>query len=478
MAYYILKSYKLKFSSWEIFDVFSREKNCFFLDSSLSNYPLGRYSFLGIEPFFILKTKNQDPFKLLREQLESYSIALSNCKLPFFGGAVGYLAYDLGFELEKKLKPINKPGLDIPDCFLGFYNTAVIIDHYKNLFYILALGFPEKRYYPAKKLAERNFKRIYDLICDYRLLRPLGARNDTGKGQFRNDICLESNFTREQYIQAVKKAKEYIKQGDIYQVNLAQMFSAKTGLSAGRIYNRLRQVSPACFSAYFDTGDFQLISSSPERFLKLEDNLVTTCPMKGTRPRSKNRLKDRGFRSALLRSSKDAAELMMIVDLERNDLGRVCSYDSIAVPKLRQLEEYSTVFQTTASISGRLHKNKDRCDLLRACFPGGSITGCPKIRAMEIIEELEPARRSIYTGSLGYLSFSGDMDFNILIRTILKKDNLVYFGAGGGIVADSVPEDEYEETLVKAKGILEAMGSFGIFPPLKKGGLMHCNIDS
>ncbi len=146
MAYYILKSYKLKFSSREIFDIFSREKNCFFLDSSLNNYPLGRYSFLGIEPFFILKTKNRDPFKLLREQLESYSIALSDCKLPFFGGAVGYLAYDLGFELEKKLKPINKPGLDIPDCFLGFYNTAVIIDHYKNLFYVLALGFPEKRY--------------------------------------------------------------------------------------------------------------------------------------------------------------------------------------------------------------------------------------------------------------------------------------------------------------------------------------------
>jgi para-aminobenzoate synthetase component 1 len=181
--------------------------------------------------------------------------------------------------------------------------------------------------------------------------------------------------------------------------------------------------------------------------------------MKGTRPRSQSRLRDKRFKKELLESAKDKAELMMIVDLERNDLGRVCNYDSIKVSRLRQLEEYSTVFQTTATVSGCLHRDKDRIDLLRASFPGGSITGCPKIRAMEIIEELEPSRRAIYTGSLGYLSFSGDMDFNILIRTLLKKDDRLYFGVGGGIVADSKPEDEYEETLVKAKGILTAIGT-------------------
>jgi para-aminobenzoate synthetase component 1 len=179
--------------------------------------------------------------------------------------------------------------------------------------------------------------------------------------------------------------------------------------------------------------------------------------MKGTRPRSKNRLKDQRFKNELLKSRKDAAELVMIVDLERNDLGRVCTYDSIKVNALRELEEYSTVFQTTATVSGCLHKDKDRIDLLAACFPGGSITGCPKIRAMEIIEELEPTRRSIYTGSLGYLSFSGNLDFNILIRTILKKQDRLYFGVGGGIVADSKPEEEYIETLVKARAMMEAV---------------------
>jgi len=183
--------------------------------------------------------------------------------------------------------------------------------------------------------------------------------------------------------------------------------------------------------------------------------------MKGTRPRSRNRLDNLKAKKELLESAKDKAELIMIVDLERNDLGRVCNYDSIKVSTLRQLEEYNTVFQTTATVSGRLHRDKDRMDLLRACFPGGSITGCPKIRAMEIIEELEPSRRSIYTGSLGYLSFSGSMDLNILIRTILKKENKLYFSVGGGIVADSRPEDEYDETLVKARAMLEAIRTRG-----------------
>jgi para-aminobenzoate synthetase component 1 len=256
---------------------------------------------------------------------------------------------------------------------------------------------------------------------------------------------------------AVSKAKQYIKKGDIYQVNLSQRFSASTDMPAFEIYQRLRRVSPSYFSAYLDAGNFQIISSSPERFLSLRSGEVTTRPMKGTRPRAKDRIRDKRLRQQLLKSEKDRAELMMIVDLERNDLGRVCSYDSIRVNTLRELEKYSTVYQTTADISGRLYRTKDRLDLLAACSPGGSITGCPKIRAMEVIEELEPSRRSIYTGSLGYLSFSGEMDFNILIRTILKKGRDIYFGVGGGIVADSRPRDEYKETLVKARGIIEAL---------------------
>jgi para-aminobenzoate synthetase component 1 len=455
MAYCIWKSYKLKIEPFLIFSAFKNEKNCFFLDSSLnSDYTQGRFSFFGIDPFFTLKTKDQNPFGKLREALNKYNFSLpQKFPIPFLGGAVGYFTYDLGVILEKKIKKIAKEDLGIPDCFLGFYNTVVVIDHLKKLLYIFALGLPETKYHLAKSLAGTNFKKVYNLISEVNCFRSENKEN-----KLKSDIPnLESNFTKENYLLAIKKAKEYIKAGDIYQVNLSQRFQTRTNLTAFEIYRRLRQISPSYFSAYFDAGDFQILSSSPERFLKLEGNIVISRPMKGTRPRAKDKIKDRKLRQGLLESVKDKAELVMIVDLERNDLGRVCSYNSVKVTKLRELEEYSTVFQTTATVQGHLHKDKDRIDLLRACFPGGSITGCPKIRAMEIIEELEPNRRAIYTGCLGYLSFSGNMDFNILIRTILKKENQLYFGVGGGIVTDSIPENEYEETLVKAKAMIEAI---------------------
>ena len=480
MAYCILKSFKLDFNPLRLFEIFNRQSRCFFLDSSMSfdasASPIrltssfgmlrtntersrridyrGRYSFLGIEPFKILKSKNGDCLSELKEALDPLALRLPNNDLPFFGGAVGYLAYDLGFSLEKKLKPKYKKGPDIPNLYFCFYNNLVIIDHYKQIFYILSLGLPEKKYSLSKKLAEENFKKISNLVSKLPSLKI--SQKLTAKIATQD---LNSNFTKKEYLGAVKKAKEYIANGDIYQVNLSQQFNAKCALTAPEIYKRLRSISPSYFGAYLDTGDFQIISSSPERFLKLEGNKVTTCPMKGTRPRGANSTKDKKLRSELLKSAKDKAELMMIIDLERNDLGRVCDYDSINVSALREIEEYKTVFQSTATITGRLYKNKGRIDLLRASFPGGSITGCPKIRAMEIIEELEPTRRAIYTGALGYLSFTGDMEMNILIRTILKKEENIYFGVGGGIVADSDPESEYQETLVKAKGSFKAIKS-------------------
>jgi para-aminobenzoate synthetase component 1 len=383
---------------------------------------------------------------------------------------VGYLAYDLGLILEKKIKTRNKDDSGIPDCFLGFYNHAVIIDHLKQLLYICSVGFPEKNYRLAKLLAEANFKKMHNLLSKINVFptfqntdKPgyhpvkLNSRLASLEGLIKLNPNLVTEFTKKEYLSAIKKAQGYIKKGDIYQVNLSQNFKARASLSGFDIYKRLRKLSPSYFSAYFDGQDFQILSSSPERFLRLESNVVITRPMKGTRSRSEDRLEDKRLKKELLESAKDKAELTMILDLERNDLGRVCYYDSVKVNALRELEEYSTVFQTTASVSGRLHNNRDRIDLLRACFPGGSITGCPKIRAMEIIEELEPSRRSIYTGCLGYLSFSGNMDFNILIRTILKKGAKIYFGVGGGIVADSNPEAEYQETLVKARAMIEAI---------------------
>jgi para-aminobenzoate synthetase component 1 len=262
---------------------------------------------------------------------------------------------------------------------------------------------------------------------------------------------------------AVRKTKAYIQQGDIYQLNLSQQFQAKSGLSACQIYRRLRRLSPAGFSAYLDCGDFQVLSSSPERFLQAGAGRVITRPMKGTRPRGKDICEDRRLRNELYQSPKDKAELLMITDLERNDLGRVCAYGTVKVARLRQIEQYSGVFQTTSSVQARLSRHQDRFDLLAATFPGGSVTGCPKIRAMQLIEELEPHRRGIYTGSLGYLSFCGNMDFNILIRSLLKKGKEVFFWAGSGIVADSLPEEEYEETLVKAKAMQEAINGVGLW---------------
>jgi para-aminobenzoate synthetase component I len=455
MAYYILKSYKLDFPAVKIFEVFSRQRNCFFLDSSLNSVTLGRFSFLGVDPFFVLKADKENPFRLMRELLGHFQTRLPAKGIPFWAGAVGYLSYDLGFSLEKSVKKINKPDAGPPDCMFGFYNSVIIVDHYKRLFHVLCLGLPETRSHLARKLAEANFKKMRNLLLD--------AQNyqlpEIAAGLIKHPVFgLQSNFSRDDYLKAVALAKEYIRRGDIYQVNLSQQFSAKTKLAAPQIYHRLRSLSPSCFGAYFDAGDYQIISSSPERFLKLEAGMVSTRPMKGTRPRSDDPSLDSLREQELLQSAKDKAELIMIVDLERNDLGRVCSYGSVRLEKLRQLERYRTVFQTTATVSGLLHQGKDRMDLLEACFPGGSITGCPKIRAMEIIEELEPTRRGIYTGCLGYLSFSGAMDFNIMIRTILKKGERINFGVGGGIVADSQPRDEYAETLVKAKGIFEALG--------------------
>lgn len=453
MAYYILKSYRFNGDCLSLLEAL-KDKDCpFFLDSSLNSNPLGRFSFLGCNPFYILKTKNKSPFPELKELLNKYSIKPLNKISPFLSGAVGYFAYDLGFALEGKLAKTVKDDIFIPDCFFGFYDTIIIIDHFKKLLFLFSSGLPETRYRLGKMRAEMKFKEMLRFISQADSRKHPGL---TGK-KYYSGTPLQSNFIKEKYIAAIKKAKMYIKKGDIYQVNLSQRFMSNSYSSGYEIYNRLRRLSPSFFSAYLDCGGFQIISSSPERFLNLNDGVVTTRPMKGTRARSQDKDKDEKLKKELLNSTKDKAELMMIVDLERNDLGRVCRYGSVRIGSLRELEAYSTVFQTTATVKGLLHRDKDMIDLIKNCFPGGSITGCPKIRAMQIIEELEPTRRSIYTGSLGYLSFSGNMDLNILIRTIIKREDKIYFQTGGGIVADSVPQDEYEETLTKAKAMIETV---------------------
>ena len=412
---------------------------------------------MGCDPVCILKPENHEPFTVLRRILNDHKIGTTEGLPPFLGGAVGFLGYDLGFTLEKRLKKSVKDDVGLADYFWGFYDVVIALDHYSGQMFILSNGFPETKSFNMLRRAQERSMETEKMFLEADCLRlnKVYEKGKTGK------IEVSSNFSRKGYVAAVAKVKEYIKNGDIYQLNLSQRFKANTHLSATDIYTNLRSLSPSSFSAYLDCGDFQIISSSPERFLNLEGNIVHTRPMKGTRPRGSNKNSDRRLKNELLNSAKDKAELLMIVDLERNDLGKVCKYGSVRVRDLRQIEQYNTVFQTTATVEGVLHKDKDRIDLIKACFPGGSITGCPKVRSMEIIEELEPTRRSVYTGCLGYLSFCGNMDLNILIRTILKRGNTLYFHTGGGIVADSVPQKEYEETLVKAKAMFEAIRETG-----------------
>jgi para-aminobenzoate synthetase component 1 len=257
---------------------------------------------------------------------------------------------------------------------------------------------------------------------------------------------------------AVARAREYIGAGDIFEVNLSQRFEADINTPPYELYRRLRNINPAPFASYLNFEGVSIVGASPERFLKIKEDLVETRPIKGTKPRGQTPEKDKALADALLTSKKDRAENIMIVDLERNDLGRVCRYGTVKVTELAILETYPTVFHLTSTVVGRLREEKNRIGLLKASFPGGSITGAPKVRAMEIIDELEPTRRSVYTGSIGYLSFNGDMDINIVIRTFIVKDGRAYFQVGGAIVYDSEPEAEYVETLDKGRALIQALG--------------------
>jgi para-aminobenzoate synthetase component 1 len=275
-------------------------------------------------------------------------------------------------------------------------------------------------------------------------------------------MTLEGNFTREEYVAAVEKARQYIIAGDIFEVNLSQRFEAELSITPYQLYRRLRQINPAPFAGYLGFDEVQVVSASPERFLRLRGDRVETRPIKGTRPRGKTPEADETLAKKLLNSSKDRAENVMIVDLERNDLGRVCRFGTVKVTELAILEVFPTVFHLTSTVVGRLREGKNSIDLLKATFPGGSITGAPKVRAMEIIDELEPTKRSVYTGSIGYLSFGGDLELNIAIRTFLVKEKRAYFQVGGAVTYDSDPETEYQETLDKARALVDALNTTAV----------------
>jgi para-aminobenzoate synthetase component 1 len=336
---------------------------------------------------------------------------------------------------------------------VGFYGAVAAFDHVEGRAWVSAIGAPAEEGAQATKLARQRADELEHLLSQAVDAPPPRAQSPVA------DFAITSNFTHKDYVAAVARAKDYIAAGDIYQVNISQRLSAPLATASFDLYRRLCQSNPAPFAAYFETPDAAIISCSPERFIQVRGREVETRPIKGTRPRGATPEEDARLAAELLASEKDRAENVMIVDLERNDLGRVCEFGSVYVPELFVLESFATVHHLVSTVRGRLRPDATALDCLRASFPGGSITGAPKVRSMEIIEELEPTRRGVYTGAIGYLCFSGDMDVNIVIRTLVVKDGVAHFQVGGGIVADSQPEAEYEETLDKGRALARALAA-------------------
>ncbi|MBI3910945.1 MAG: aminodeoxychorismate synthase component I [Armatimonadetes bacterium] len=458
------------------------ERGLVFLDSASEVGGQGRWSFLLIDPQCVLTASHgalclqsrasQDVrwsrshrglFDTVRDLLRAHPLA-PHPEVPFVGGAAGYWGYELGTEVEPRVRrrrPVPAASA-LPDAWIGFYDLVYAFDHASGTGYLVASGDDapgpggDRHGSPEERVRWLSRK----LSGPRAALRPVGGAGPTPEWCSSPAMGLTSSHTRATYTQAVRRALAYIAAGDIYQVNLSQRFQSRLRRDGHpwALYRRLRERSSAPFAAYVDAGDHQVLSSSPERFLRIRGREVETRPIKGTRPRGADPAADADLARALLTSPKDRAELVMIVDLERNDLGRVCDYGSVRVADLCALESHPTVHHLVATVCGRLREEVHPIDCLRACFPGGSITGAPKVRAMEIIAEMEPFERGVYTGAIGYCGFDGTAEWNIAIRTMRVAGEEVSFCAGGGIVADSDPDAEYEETLHKARGMQEALG--------------------
>lgn len=386
----------------------------------------------------------EDPFSLLNQLLERYPA--QDVGVPFAGGAMGYFSYDLGRRLER-IADKNIPE-NIPEMMIGIYDWAVVVDHRKRTAVLISHGFSEetKQDWPA-------------------LVRLFEAPDAVDESTFKVTSETQCNFSEKSYHNAFDQIKNYIQSGDCYQVNLAQRFSAKVHGDSWLAYKKLREISPAPFMAYMQVplkqnDSFQVLSNSPERFVQVIGDHVETRPIKGTMPRADDAEQDLANAQALQNSRKDQAENLMIVDLLRNDIGKSCETGSVKVEKLFQLQSFANVHHLVSIVTAKLKRNTTVIDLLKGCFPGGSITGAPKIRAMEIIEELEPNRRGVYCGAIGYIGFDGKLDTNIAIRTaVINNEELSYY-AGGGIVADSDGSKEYLETLDKASTMIELLKRF------------------
>jgi len=457
-----------------VYGALKEEPYSSFLDSAMDEGKLGRFSFIGYNPFMVVLCKKEDitiftedgtekikdnPFRFLKKILSYYKTERPRNDIPFTSGCIGYFSYDLRYFIER-LPSIAIDDIKMPDFTFCFYDVIIIFDNLMKKAYISSSGLPFSEERRNRKRAGDRLEAVKSRLEGILINNNMALDTEQPASGFDNAALnyeISSNFTKKDYCKAIEKAKDLIARGDIYQVNLSQRFECDFEEDPFGLYLRLHKINPAPFAAYLNFDRFKIISASPERFLRINGNYIETRPIKGTRPRGADDGGDLLLKEELLSSAKDRAEHVMIVDLERNDIGRICEYGSVRPTEFIIVETYSTVHHLVSTVAGRLKNGVGIVDCLKNCFPGGSITGAPKIRSMEIIEELEPTKRGIYTGSIGYIDFCGNADLSIVIRTILIKDGRIYFQVGGGIVADSDPEKEYRETLDKARALTEAI---------------------
>lgn len=450
-----IELFRSHLTPWEVFQsVHANSKTCFFLDSPQYAHPDQLYSYIGMDPILEVRLdekhlfiegelREKHPagafFPVFKRIFKKYQTH-DRHPCPFFtGGFVGFFGYEAA-DLCDKIKFRKKPGPDVPRIYLGLFRNVIVYDHQKRIYYVVI-----NEAQRATRNAQREKLKSYFKKIPARSARYFKAKK------------LTAEMTKARFKAMVGKAKEYIAAGDIYQANLSQRFSFGYQGSSLELYGRLRAINPSPFSCFLKTGDLEIVSSSPERLVRKRGRYCETRPIAGTCPVRGIAKELATWRKKLLQNEKERAEHLMLVDLERNDLGRVCDYRSVKVREFMMLEKYSHVVHIVSKITGKLKMGKDALDVIKAMFPGGTITGCPKIRCMEIIDELEPVRRGVYTGSLGYIDLYGDMDLNIVIRTILLRKGRGHLQVGAGIVYDSDPDKEYEETLHKAEALTQAL---------------------
>lgn len=441
----------------------------FLLESVKGGNRIGRYSFLGTDPLLVFKVEKnlvtiqengetqkiqlkdgENPLAILKSLMNRHKFVPDDTLPMFSGGAVGYMGYD-SIRYFEKLPEVLPDDLQVPDCFFMITDTILIFDHVRNRLKIVAHapvnGNPDIAYDRAISKVDEIFRRLESQAVRY-------SKTPVNSTQ---PVEFTSNVTKKEFEKSIETAKEHIACGDIIQVVLSQRLSCDVKADPFTVYRALRSINPSPYMVYLSCDDLKLVGSSPEILVTLENSVITSRPIAGTRPRGKDSKQDRVFEKELMADPKERAEHVMLVDLARNDVGRVSKPGTVKVDELMRVERYSHVMHIVSNVKGEIDSGKDQFDALKACFPAGTVSGAPKIRAMQIIDQIEKTRRGPYAGSIGYFGFNGNMDYCITLRTMIIKDGKAYVQAGAGIVADSVPENEYYETLNKARALLRAI---------------------